>query len=169
MFKTDFPRYATEGESITCELPCGMTATARIYRDDCTDRPDQRQDGFWPSLDPNSAGYIGPKSARALQKATALAQDVMQGWRDDSWFYCGIAVTISHTHSGDSYVLTENRYNHALWGIECNYPTSGKKHPNAYLRTVANELLPEAISAAEERVAEVLAQNCQTEEEAFSQ
>lgn len=142
-FKREFgdgSGYVCEGDSITCELD-GFTCTARIYRDDCGDTPPERCDGFWPSLDPKSAGYIGPKSKRALAKATWRAQALLDSWKRDEWFYCGVAVSIERAG-----VQLTGPYDFALWGIECNYPTRGRR--NRYLRTVANELIGEAIDAA---------------------
>jgi len=144
-FKTPFKSFACEGDSITCEFE-GFTATARIYRDDCTDRPDQRDDGFWPSLDSSSAGYIGPKSQRTLERHKAKARDIMRAWEADEWFYCGVAVTIERND-----VELTHKYGAALWGIECNYPGGD----NLYLLQVANELLPEAIAAAKAKLTEL--------------
>lgn len=142
MFKAGFNKYACTGDTITCDVD-GFTATARIYQDDCTDAPDERQDGFWPSLDPKSAGYIGAKSERTLQRRMAQAKRVMEAWKANEWFYCGVAVTIE---KGD--VTLTGRYENALWGIECNYP----KSDNSYLRDVANELLPEALAQAKAKL-----------------
>ena len=58
-FRERFDRYVCEGDSIACEIG-GFRVTARIVRDDCMDAPDQRQDGFWPSLYINDPGFIGP-------------------------------------------------------------------------------------------------------------
>lgn len=91
-FATHFKTYACEGDTITARLPGGYYATARIVRDDCSDTPDERQDGFWPSLDPKSAGYIGAKSPSTLRKHMARAKEVMRAWLADEWFYCGVCV-----------------------------------------------------------------------------
>jgi hypothetical protein len=158
MFSTEFPLHAMEGDTITCTLPCGMVATARLYRDDSGDSPTDRDDGFWPSLNPKAAGYIGPKAARALAKHMKRAEQTMAAWENDEWYYCGVAVTI--TRNGGR--LTDE-FLHALWGIECNYPSTGKRHPNAYLRTVANELLSEAITSANERIDDLCSEHCEGE------
>ena len=55
------------------------------------------------------------------------------------WFYCG--VVLSASKSGIE--LTNDAA--SLWRIEANYPGSD----NSFLSEVANELLPEAILAAE--------------------
>ncbi|MEP1975989.1 hypothetical protein [Hyphomonas sp.] len=94
-FEERFDRYVCEGDSIACAVD-GFRVTARIVRDDCPDRPDQRQDGFWPSLYINDPGFIGPgNNFRArLAKAHAEAEAVMEAWRKDEWFYCGIVLAI---------------------------------------------------------------------------
>ena len=135
----DSGRYVYEGDTITCTIN-GFDVTARIVRDEHSDKPDEMQDGFWPSLDPNDAGYIGPKSESTLRRHMARARQVMQAWEQDEWFYCGVVLTVSRRGVKLS--------NASLWGIECNFPT-GRKRANAYLRDVANELLDEAIEDAE--------------------
>lgn len=137
-FKKHFGAYVCEGDSVTCTVG-HFTATATIYRDDSSDAPDERQDGFWPSLDPKDAGYIGPRSKRTLARHRGKAQSIMDAWKRDDWFYCGVAMTIEACGTQ----LTA-KYDNALWGVECNYPGSR----NTYLRDVANELLPEAIDEA---------------------
>ena len=147
MFKQSFQRYVCEGDRITCEVD-GFTVTATVYRDDSSDKPDERDDGFWPSLDPKSAGYIGPKSKRTLARHQAKAQAIMDAWLRDEWFYCGVAITIEKED-----VQLLHRYGHALWGIECNYPGSD----NSYLQEVANELLGEALDEARAVLAKLAA------------
>lgn len=135
MFTTAFNRYACIGDTITCTVD-GFTATATVYRDDCNDKPDQRDDGFWPSKDKNAAGYVLPGD---FETAMAKATHVMKAWQNDEWFYCGVAVTIER----DDVRLTK-QYAHAVWGIDCNYPDSD----NSYLMTVANELIGDAMEDA---------------------
>lgn len=97
--------------------------------DDDYGAPDERQDGFWPSLDPDDAGYIGNKPKSTLVRHMAHAEQVMQAWKDDEWFYCGVAVTVEREG-----VQLTGQYDHALWGIACNYPERNKRRrPNDYL------------------------------------
>lgn len=144
MFTRDFDRYTCEGDTITCEVD-GFTLTATVYRDDQGDSPEERDEGFWPSLDPKSAGYIGPKSKSTLARHMARAKAIMEAWKNDEWFYCGVAVTASR----EGVELTQ-RYGHALWGIECNYPVKNisRENPNTYLREVANEYAAETLDDA---------------------
>lgn len=147
MFTQKFNRFVCEGDSITCEVD-GFECVATLYCDDDTSPPDERQDGFWPSLDPNDPGYIGPKSRRTLQRHQAKAQAVMDAFKRDEWCYFGVAVTVRRKG-----VPLTGRYDNALWGIEGNYPGSD----NDYFRQVANELLDEALDAAKAKLAEIAA------------
>ena len=60
-FTERFDTFVCEGDCIACEQD-GLRIVARIVRDDCPDAPDQRQDGFWPSLYKDAPGFIGPGS-----------------------------------------------------------------------------------------------------------
>lgn len=140
MFTKGFDKFVCEGDSITCTVD-GFDVKATVYRDDCSDKPDQRDDGFWPSRDKHEAGYVPPAEFDA---AMAKAERAMAAWKNDEWFYCGVAVVVSKAD-----VDLTLKYNHALWGIECNYPDSD----NAYLMEVANELLPVALDSARANLA----------------
>lgn len=145
MFTQKFGRFVGEGDTITCEVD-GFTCTATLYHDDNNTPPDKRQDGFWPSLDPEDAGCIGPRSKRTLQRHMARAKEVMRAWEHDEWHYYGVAVTVER----DGVQLT-GRYDHALWGNEGNYPGSD----NSYLTEVTNDLLPEALDDARAKIAKL--------------
>lgn len=134
-FSEGFGKYVCAGESITVQIG-KLTATATLYLDEISDAPDQMQDGFWPSSDPNAAGYVLPED---FEKESARAKKVMSAWLKDEWAYFGVVVTIEKAG-----VQIIGKYEHALWGIEGNYPDSD----NSYLLEVANELLPEALEAA---------------------
>lgn len=145
-FTTPFPQFACSGDFITCE--CGpYTLRATIHSDSDSGPPDKQDDGFWPSLDPKSAGYIGPKSQRALQRATAKAKAALEGWKKDEWFYCGVSVTVT---CGDVVLVPD--YHAAIWGIECNHPYA---KDNRYLLQVANELSFEALTIARAKMQEL--------------
>ena len=121
MFRETFDSYVCEGDRITCEVE-GFTLTACIVRDDCTDAPDQRQDGFWPSLYKDAAGFIGagPNWRERFDKAQARAEAVMAAWKADDWFYCGIVLSVSF----EGVMLDDHTA--SLWSIEANYPGSDK-------------------------------------------
>ena len=147
-FRERFDRYVCEGDSIACEVD-GFRVIARIVRDDCPDAPDQRQDGFWPSLYINDPGFIGPGNnfRERLAKAQTEAEAVMDAWRKDEWFYCGIVLAIEC----EGVELDGNAA--SLWGIEANYPGSD----NAYLSEVAGELLPDALAAGRAALTRLMA------------
>jgi len=150
MFKTHFDTYACEGDSIVCEVD-GFRVTARIERDDCSGAPDKEMDGFWPSLDPKDAGYIGPKSKATLARHMARAQAVLDAWRNDEWFWCGIVLSVSRNG------VEIDDHAASLWGIECNYPVFRRgQRANSYLLEVANDLLDEALEVARVRVAKMV-------------
>ena len=57
-FTQKFDDYVCIGDIITCAVD-GYTVTARISHDATPDAPDERQDGFWPSLYKDDAGSLG--------------------------------------------------------------------------------------------------------------
>jgi hypothetical protein len=140
-----FDEYARDGDSVTVDVD-GFTLIATICRDDCARSPDEEQDGFWPSLDPRDAGYIGHKSKRTLARHMAKAQNAMRAWRNDEWFYCGIAVTAWRAG-----IRLTGEYDAASWGVECNYPDSD----NSYLSDIADDLAQEALDLARAKLAEL--------------
>jgi len=178
-FEKKFPCHVCDRDFITCEFE-GWKATARIYYDDDLTPPWERDCGHGPvsewttraikagerilSQDGPSRRYYdfaeackiaradgwGIKEGRKLRErvnayAARCAEhdfSVLQAWCKDDWFYVGVAVTIEYKG-----VSLTGQYDHALWSVEANYPGSD----NDYLREVANDLLPEAISAAKKR------------------
>jgi hypothetical protein len=149
VFTTDFNRYAMVDDTIECTI-AQWTFVAVIRRDDSSGPPDQEHDGFWPSLDPRDDGYIGPKSKSTLRRRMARARQIMTDWERDKWFWCGIELCAYHVSDEDSEddLLRNVNRNTSTWCIECNYPTFRKRdRPNAYLRTVANDLLREALAS----------------------
>ena len=147
-FTERFQSFVCEGDSITCEV-AGFQITARIVRDDCDDAPDERQDGFWPSLYKDAPGFIGPgpNHRERFAQAQARAEAVMEAWRKDEWFYCGIVLSVAREG------VTLDAHAASLWGVEANYPDSD----NAYLTEVAGELLPEALDAGRAALARLCA------------
>jgi len=143
-FSQKFATYACVGDQITCTVD-GYDVTATIVHDDQSGAPYVEDDGFWPSLDRHRAGYIGDKSKATLARHTAKAQAILDAWRRDDWFWCGVVLSVSR----DGAKLSDHAA--SLWSIECNYPTFTKaqaRASNAYLSVVANDLLGDALDAA---------------------
>jgi hypothetical protein len=82
-----------------------------------------------------------------------LPADALDAWRRDDWHYYGVVVNVYRVG-----VKLTIDYVHALWGIDGNFP-NGLENPNWYFRAVANDLLPEAITAAKAKIKELNA-NC---------
>lgn len=84
--------------------------------DDCRDKPDERQDGFWPSRDPKAAGYVDPAQ---FDHEQAKAEARMKAWHDDVWYYLGV---IARAHimvpSGQGSFVTYTLDSPGIWGIE---------------------------------------------------
>ncbi|GLQ19503.1 hypothetical protein ACFFUB_13840 [Algimonas porphyrae] len=157
-FLETFDGFVCEGDTIAAQVD-GYTVTARVVRDDTPDAPDQRQDGFWPTLDPQDAGFIGAgKTDADLKTAKATAKAVMDAWEADEWFYCGIVVCVSRAS------VTLDDHAASLWGIEANYPDND----NAYLTEVARGLVPEALDAARVALASLCAGCGFADAEAFA-
>lgn len=156
MSAIQFPLFSSrvdEGDSVSVTID-GITLTATVYRDDCTDKPDERQDGFWPSLDPNDAGYIGDKTKAELAVETAFAEKVMRKFKAGDMFYVGVAVTASKA----GFTLT-GRYEHALWGVECNYPSreANGRADNSYLTECIQDEAGACLEMAKAKIAEIAA------------
>jgi hypothetical protein len=140
MFNSNFGAYVCVGDFISQSID-GFTCVATIHHDDCGDKPDQRDDGFWPSRDKTAAGYVLPENFDVEQ---AKAENIMRAWKNDEWFYCGVVVTVSRA---DVELARES-----LWGVECNYPDSD----NSYVTGVAGEVLSEALAAARAKISELI-------------
>lgn len=143
-YKSAFDKYTCVGDWIETEPDGrGIYFRARIGFDHNSGPPDEHSDGFWPNTNPESAGYVLPEN---YQVESEKAHRVMQAWKDDEWFYCGIVISVHGEFAGCD--ITFNKHAASLWGIECNYPNSD----NSYLTEVANELLGEAMDAADKLI-----------------
>ena len=150
-FSKPFQSFVCEGDKINTDVD-GFLVTARIVRDDCPDAPDQRQDGFWPSIYKDAPGFIGPGSGwrDRFEAAQVRATDIMRAWHNDEWFYCGIILSVSIEE------IVLDTHAASLWGIEANYPSSD----NSYLTETATELLSDALTIGRATVARLC--NAQT-------
>ena len=68
-------------------------------------------------------------------------------WERGDWYFVGLVLSVSI----DGYTLDDHAA--SLWGIDCNHPGGD----NAYIQEIANDLLPEALTQAKKRRAEILA------------
>lgn len=121
-------------DTIECTID-GVTYTATIHRDDDAGKPEDNDEGFWPSLDRNTPGWIGDNPRKSYEQQMAECEAVMTMYRAGKMIYCGVAVT---AEKGGFQLL--DKYECAVWGCDVNWPHGD----NAYLVEVANEQLEEA-------------------------
>lgn len=109
--------------------------------DDSPDKPDERDEGFWPSLDPDAPGYIGDclpddvtgqgQQARFAEQMEA-AESRMAAWEAGQWEYVGV---VARAHIwipvGGRSFRTMTLDSAGLWGIESD--------AGDYLRSVFDE------------------------------
>lgn len=182
-FTNTFKAHVSEGDYLTCEIE-GYQCRATIRRDDDQTPPWKREDGYGPVSEWMPGGkrpgqrvlsrsgqvlrYYDFESAikialrdgwgtkdgkrqletNAQYAARAVEEDFasLKAWCDDEWSYVGVCVTIKKKG-----IALTGKYDHALWGVDCNHPNG----TNDYLVEVANELLPDALTAAKARLVEL--------------
>lgn len=127
IFKEKFQQVACTGDRISVAIG-RYTITARIVYDELAERQDPDYEGFWPSITPNDAGFIGKGNNQAN----------LQAWLNDEWFYCGVVLSVNI----GNLELTDDAA--SLWGVEVNYPGMD----NSCLTELANEMLPDALDVA---------------------
>lgn len=129
MFTNDFDTYVCVGDTIeTDEGPFRIVATVEHDWETSIDDDDvHRTDNVFGRSDEDHAETMKAREA----------------WFRDEWLYCGVVLSAWV----DDICLEPHAA--SLWGIEANYPGGD----NTYLRTVANELLPDAMDVAHERLA----------------
>jgi len=150
MFRQHFDRDVLEGDRIHCTVD-DIEFIATVEYDCDAGPPDEECDGFWPSRS-------DLKSDAAFERAYGQAALTMQAWKDEEWRWGGVIVTAGIHDSEGEWIELVGKYEHALWGIEVNYPVYDKRRrPNTYLREVANELLAEARVSAKAALVEHIA------------
>ena len=155
-FETTFPHYVCEGDAICAEVD-GFFVVAKIFRDNDSGTPEEKVCGFWPSTNPQDAGYIGEEPEVSYSEQLKKANEVLAAWKRDEWFYGGVVLSVSKRIKIDGRAQREvvlSEHAASLWGIECNYPDTN----NEYLTEVANELLPEALTYAREILRQLIGQ-----------
>lgn len=90
--------------------------TMETPSDDSSDRPDERDEGFWPSQDPDAAGYVLPEN---FAKAKNEAETRMADWRAGAWEYVGVvAVATIAIPIGQGSFVNHTMRSAGLWGVE---------------------------------------------------
>lgn len=105
-----FMHYDTKADDgVSVEFEC------LIVHDPDNSKPDEHDDGFWPSADPNAAGYVEPA---LFETETAKATTRMNAWKAGIWWYVGVRakaiIMVRRSGVGTVYELTSP----GLWGIE---------------------------------------------------
>ncbi|RTL04976.1 hypothetical protein EKK58_09220 [Candidatus Dependentiae bacterium] len=140
LYNEEFDNYVIEGERITANYE-GFELVARIEYDDNTAAPDKRDCGFWPSMVETDAGFMGHNVSAAEYKAAFQdAERVIDDWKADKWFYCGVVISVAK----NGVMLDEHAA--ACWGYECNLADKDGKIDNSHLTQAANELASEAVA-----------------------
>jgi hypothetical protein len=85
-------------------------------RDDHTNGPEGDGDGFWPSNDPDDAGYVLPENFDDQQ---AKAQARADAYYNDEWEWIGVVAVanVSIPIGGGAYALHTIK-SPGVWGIE---------------------------------------------------
>lgn len=96
-----------------------ITWSRKEVHDDTQDAPDANNDGFWPSLNPDAAGYIGANPERSFEEQQAAAQARYDGFYAADWHYVSV---IAHAEiyvpiGGNSFRILELD-SAGLWGVE---------------------------------------------------
>jgi len=136
-FVEGFDGYACENDMIQCDHQ-GYHVVAKIERDDHY------------GIDDDDCHSVDQEVTGCNDEQFAWLMHCRSEWGNDEWFYCGIVLSVFFNG------VEIEEHAASLWGIECNYPQQDGKTDNSYLRTVANELLPEAIEAAKKRHEELI-------------
>lgn len=87
--------------------------------DDSINSPDERDEGFWPSQDPDSPGYVGEVSAEEFADHMAKAESLMERFQSGEWEYVGVlaAAHLLIPIGGGSFRIMKLE-SAGLWGIE---------------------------------------------------
>lgn len=154
MFEGTFPgaNNVRSGASIRAIVD-GIEYTATIHRDDDAGKPEDRDEGFWPSLDPSAPGWIGNNPRKPFDQQMAECEEVMRRYRAGKMIYCGVVVTARKAG-----IELVREYECALWGVDINWPHGD----NGYLVEVANELFEEARAMAQANLAKQIERHKQT-------
>ena len=88
----------------------------KVIPDDSADRPDEMDDGFWPSLDPKAAGYVSPD--KKFEEEHAKAKQRMADYEHGVWGYVGVRAQARCLIVKDGTGTLINLESPGVWGIE---------------------------------------------------
>lgn len=93
--------------------------TREVITDSDCGRPDDNDCGFWPSLDPEEAGYIGANPERSYEEQMTAAEERMAAFNAGEWGYIGVRAKaeIWIPIGSGCYRIMELE-SAGLWGIE---------------------------------------------------
>mgnify|MGYP001559832617 CR=1 FL=1 len=90
-----------------------------VTPDDCSDAPDERDDGYWPSRDPDDCGYVGEITDEEFQAMHDKAQARYDAWKRGDWCFVGIAAKATiHVPIGCGSFTSYTLQSPGIWGIE---------------------------------------------------
>jgi hypothetical protein len=93
---------------------------ARLFRDDPQQQPpDEHDEGFWPSRDPQEPGYVGDVPDEQFERMQAEAQERFEAWELGMWNYGGVvAVATIHVPIGGGAFCCYTIESAGVWGVE---------------------------------------------------
>jgi len=102
---------------------CYIQFQKKLIPDDDNPRPDEKDDGFWPSLNPKDAGYVGDNflccvSDSEFNQIELAAHYRMRAWERGDWYYVGVravALCFIVRNGVGTYVNIESP---GIWGVE---------------------------------------------------
>lgn len=96
-----------------------IVITRLLEDDDSGDRPDERDEGFYPSLDASAAGYVGAGNEHDYNRQMDIARRRIALFDNGIWNYVGVraVANISIAIGGNS-ICTYQLKSAGLWGIE---------------------------------------------------
>ena len=106
----------TMTENVKREQKVHIKWNKRILDDEFNPRPDEEDEGFWPSRDEDAAGYVFPENFDAEQ---AKAEKRMREWEQGIWCYVGVIAECQLLIPvGSNSFRMMKLESSGLWGIE---------------------------------------------------
>lgn len=95
--------------------PALVRFTRLIQDDDQQPRPDTRDDGFWPSRDPESSGYVLPENFEAEY---SRAVERMVAFDRGDWYWIGVRARAEIRVPYGQDFITTTIDSPGLWGVD---------------------------------------------------